>query len=196
MASLPGAVMKKSSGYGSALSLARAISVSARAGDSGSLGCGSGQPYSQRALAAQVRPWQAPIPQRWVSLACSQSSAAATSPQRTSSQRHSRLSGVAAFFNDSASRKVRLMAAAKRCQRCSRGSVSASKPRRRHRRFQTARCARRGGQSAARRSPPGWRRCRWGFTTGARAAACRRLTLAETKKSKGEQYGVGNSIVT
>ncbi|MCS5980109.1 hypothetical protein LNO78_02810 [Klebsiella pneumoniae subsp. pneumoniae] len=27
-----------------------------------------------------------------------------------------------------------------------------------------------GGQSAARRSPPGWRRCRWGFTTGARAA--------------------------
>ncbi len=32
MASLPGAVMKKSSGYGSALSLARAISVSARAG--------------------------------------------------------------------------------------------------------------------------------------------------------------------
>ena len=50
MASLPGAAMKKSSGYGSALSLARAISVSARAGDSGSLGCGSGQPYSQRAL--------------------------------------------------------------------------------------------------------------------------------------------------
>ncbi|HBT4574169.1 TPA: hypothetical protein MB296_005023 [Klebsiella pneumoniae] len=50
MASLPGAVMKKSSGYGSALSLARAISVSALAGDSGSLGCGSGQPYSQRAL--------------------------------------------------------------------------------------------------------------------------------------------------
>lgn len=51
MASLPGAVMKKSSGYGSALSLARAISVSARGGgDSGSLGCGSGQPYSQRAL--------------------------------------------------------------------------------------------------------------------------------------------------
>ncbi len=50
MASLPGAVMKKSSGYGSALSLARAISVSARAGDSGSLGCSSGQPYSQRAL--------------------------------------------------------------------------------------------------------------------------------------------------
>lgn len=32
MASLPRAVMKKSSGYGSALSLARAISVSARAG--------------------------------------------------------------------------------------------------------------------------------------------------------------------
>lgn len=30
---------------------------------------------------------------------------------------------------------------------------------------------------------------------GARSA-CRRLTLAETKKSKGEQYGVGNSIVT
>lgn len=29
-----------------------------------------------------------------------------------------------------------------------------------------------------------------------RAAACRRLTLAETKKSKGEQYGVGNSIFT
>lgn len=56
MASLPGAAMKKSSGYGSALSLARAISVSARAGDSGSLGCGSGQPYNQRALAAQVRP--------------------------------------------------------------------------------------------------------------------------------------------
>jgi hypothetical protein len=50
-------------------------------------------------------------------LACSQSSAAATSPQRTSSQRHSRLSGVAAFFNDSASRKVRFMASAKRCQR-------------------------------------------------------------------------------
>ncbi len=49
MASLPGAVMKKSSGYGSALSLARAISVSARAGDSGSLGCGSGR-ESQRAL--------------------------------------------------------------------------------------------------------------------------------------------------
>jgi len=50
LASLPRAVMKKSSGYGSALSLARAISVSARAGASGSLGCGSGQPYSQRAL--------------------------------------------------------------------------------------------------------------------------------------------------
>ncbi len=49
MASLPGAVMKKSSGYGSALSLARAISVSARAGTA-ALGCGSGQPYSQRAL--------------------------------------------------------------------------------------------------------------------------------------------------
>ena len=46
MASLPGAAMKKSSGYGSALSLARAISVSARVGDSGSLGCGN----SQRAL--------------------------------------------------------------------------------------------------------------------------------------------------
>ncbi|WP_202024107.1 hypothetical protein [Klebsiella quasipneumoniae] len=44
--------MKKSSGYGSSLSLARAISVSVRAGDSGSLGCSSGQPYSQRALAA------------------------------------------------------------------------------------------------------------------------------------------------
>ena len=83
LASLPGAAMKKSSGYGSALSLARAISVSARAGDSGSLGCGSGQPTASG---------------RWVSLACSQSSAAATSPQRTSSQRHSRLSGVAAFF--------------------------------------------------------------------------------------------------
>ena len=54
MASLPGAVMKKSSGYGSVLSLARAISVSARAGASGSLGCGSGQPYNQRALAAQM----------------------------------------------------------------------------------------------------------------------------------------------
>ena len=48
MASLPGAAMKKSSGYGSALGRARAISVSARAGDSGSLGCGSGQPYRQR----------------------------------------------------------------------------------------------------------------------------------------------------
>ena len=55
MASLPGAVMKKSSGYGSALGRARAISVSARAGASGSLGCGSGQPYNQRALAAQVQ---------------------------------------------------------------------------------------------------------------------------------------------
>jgi hypothetical protein len=50
LASLPGAAMKKSSGYGSALGRARAISVSARAGDSGSLGCGSGQPYSQRVL--------------------------------------------------------------------------------------------------------------------------------------------------
>jgi hypothetical protein len=30
---------------------------------------------------------------------------------------------------------------------------------------------------------------------GARSC-CRRLILAETKKSKGEQYGVGNSIVT
>ena len=50
MASLPGAAMKKSSGYGSALRLARAISGSARAGGRGSLGCGSGQPYSQRAL--------------------------------------------------------------------------------------------------------------------------------------------------
>lgn len=181
MASLPGAAMKKSSGYGSALSLARAISVSARAGTAA---------LSAAAAASHTASG------RWVSLACSQSSAAATSPQRTSSQRHSRLSGVAAFFNDSASRKVRLMAAAKRCQRCSRGSVSASKPRRRRRRFQTARCARRGGQSAARPSPSGWRRCRWGFTTGARAVARRRLTLAETKKSKGEQYGVGNSIVT
>ncbi len=202
--------MKKSSGYGSALSPARAISVSARAGTAA---------LSAAAAASHTASG------RWVSLACSQSSAAATSPQRTSSQRHSRLSGVAAFFKDSASRKARFMASAKRCQRrerrllndirhvasglgssyppppagrprCSRGSVSASKPRRRRRRFQTARCARRGGQSAARRSPPGWRRCRWGFTTGARAAACRRLTLAETKKSKGEQYGVGNSIVT
>ncbi len=129
MASLPGAAMKKSSGYGSALSLARAISVSARAGTAA---------LSAAAAASHTASG------RWVSLACSQSSAAATSPQRTSSQRHSRLSGVAAFFNDSASRKVRLMAAAKRCQRCSRGSVSASKPRRRRRRFQTARCARRG----------------------------------------------------
>ncbi|NOM52904.1 hypothetical protein G9P94_29305, partial [Klebsiella pneumoniae] len=50
MASLPGAAMKKTSGYRPAPSLARAISVSARAGDSGCLGCGSGQPYSQRAL--------------------------------------------------------------------------------------------------------------------------------------------------
>lgn len=41
-----------------------------------------------------------------------------------------------------------------------------------------------------------WRQCRWGFITGARAAVRRRLILAETKKSKGEQYGVGNSIVT
>ncbi|MBD3697526.1 hypothetical protein IE981_13315 [Klebsiella pneumoniae] len=49
LASLPGAAMKKSSGYGSALSPARAISVSARAGTA-ALGCGSGQPYSQRAL--------------------------------------------------------------------------------------------------------------------------------------------------
>lgn len=88
MASLPGAVMKKSSGYGSAFNLARAISVSVRAGASGSLGCGSGQPP-----------------------------AAATSPQRTSSQRHSRLSGVAASFKDSVSWKVRLIASAKRCQR-------------------------------------------------------------------------------
>ncbi len=176
--------MKKSSGYGSALSPARAISVSARAGTAA---------LSAAAAASHTASG------RWVSLACSQSSAAATSPQRTSSQRHSRLSGVAAFFKDSASRKARFMASAKRCQRrerrllndirhvasglgssyppppagrprCSRGSVSASKPRRRRRRFQTARCARRGGQSAARRSPPGWRRCRWGFTTGARAA--------------------------
>lgn len=95
MASLPGAAMKKSSGYGSALSLARAISVSARAGTAA---------LSAAAAASHTASG------RWVSLACSQSSAAATSPQRTSSQRHSRLSGVAAFFNDSASRKVRLMA--------------------------------------------------------------------------------------
>ena len=130
MASLPGAVMKKSSGYGSALSPARAISVSARAGTA-----------ALSAAAAASRTASG----RWVSLACSQSSAAATSPQRTSSQRHSRLSGVAAFFKDSASRKARFMASAKRCQRCSRGSVSASKPRRRRRWFQTARCARRAG---------------------------------------------------
>lgn len=181
MASLPGAVMKKSSGYGSALSLARAISVSARAGDSGSLGCGSGQPYSQRALG-----------QFGLQPVVGGSHVAAAHIFATAQQALRRRR----VFKDSASRKARFMASAKRCQRCSRGSVSASKPRRRHRRFQTARCARRGGHSAARRSPPGWRRCRWGFTTGARAAACRRLTLAETKKSKGEQYGVGNSIVT
>lgn len=102
MASLPGAAMKKSSGYGSALSLARAISVSARAGTAA---------LSAAAAASHTASG------RWVSLACSQSSAAATSPQRTSSQRHSRLSGVAAFFKDSASRKARFMASAKRCQR-------------------------------------------------------------------------------
>ena len=50
MASLPGAVLKKGSAYGSAFRLAGAVSFSARAGDSGSFGCGSGQPYSQRAL--------------------------------------------------------------------------------------------------------------------------------------------------
>lgn len=61
MASLPGAVMKKSSGYGSALNLARAISVSVRAGASGSLGCGSGQPYNQRALAAMVELLAGPL---------------------------------------------------------------------------------------------------------------------------------------
>lgn len=60
MASLPGAVMKKSSGYGSAFSLARAISVSARAGDSGSLGCGSGQPYSQRGWRRRCAPDRCP----------------------------------------------------------------------------------------------------------------------------------------
>ncbi len=182
MASLPGAVMKKSSGYGSALSLARAISVSARAGDSGSLGCGSGQPYSQRALGQFGLQ---PVVVGGSHVAAAHILAAAQQALRRRP-----------FFKDSASRKARFMASAKRCQRCSRGSVSASKPRRRRRWFQTARCARRGGQSAARPSPSGWRRCRWGFTTGARAAACRRLTLAETKKSKGEQYGVGNSIVT
>ena len=91
--------------------------MSIRAGERGSRGCGSGQPYSQRALVAQVFPWQAPIPQRDASFAACQLSAFCTSPQRTSSQRHSRLSGVAAFFNDSASRKARFMASAKRCQR-------------------------------------------------------------------------------
>lgn len=55
MASLPGAVMKKSSGYGSALS-GEGNKRFRAGGDSGSLGCGSGQQYSQRALAAQVRP--------------------------------------------------------------------------------------------------------------------------------------------
>ncbi len=50
MASLPGAVMKKSSGYGSALSPGEGNKRFRAGGDSGSLGCGSGQPYSQRAL--------------------------------------------------------------------------------------------------------------------------------------------------
>nr|MDQ6119888.1 hypothetical protein [Klebsiella pneumoniae subsp. pneumoniae] len=72
---------------------------------------------------------------------------------------------------------------------------SASKPRRRHRRFQTARCAQ--GRAIS-RAPFTSRMAAMSlgiYYWGARSA-CRRLTLAETKKSKGEQYGVGNSIVT
>lgn len=102
MASLPGAVMKKSSGYGSALSLARAISVSARAGDSGSLGCGSGQPYSQRALGQfGLQPV----------VGGSHVAAAHILAAAQQALRRRRV------FKDSASRKARFMASAKRCQR-------------------------------------------------------------------------------
>lgn len=102
MASLPGAAMKKSSGYGSALSLARAISVSARAGDSGSLGCGSGQPYSQRALG-----------QFGLQPVVGGSHVAAAHIFATAQQALRRRR----VFKDSASRKARFMASAKRCQR-------------------------------------------------------------------------------
>ncbi len=182
MASLPGAVMKKSSGYGSALSLARAISVSARAGTA-ALGCGSGQPYSQRALGQFGL--QPVVGGSYVAAA----HILATAQQALRRRR---------VFNDSASRKVRLMASAKRCQRRERRllndirHVASGLVHLIRHRLQAARAAaedqflpvnhaaaiggfkqhavRRGGQSAARRSPPGWRRCRWGFTTGARAA--------------------------
>lgn len=224
MASLPGAVMKKSSGYGSAFSLARAISVSARAGTAA---------LSAAAAASHTASgrWR----RRCAPDRCPYRSAGSVWPaasrrrqlRRRSAHLRNGTAGSPASPRFSTTppagrrglwrRRSAASAGSGACSmifvtsppagssyppppagrpRCSRGSVSASKPRRRRRRFQTARCARRGGQSAARRSPPGWRRCRWGFTTGARAAACRRLTLAETKKSKGEQYGVGNSIVT
>ena len=49
MASLPGAAMKKSSGYGSALGRARAISVSARAGTAALSAAAAASPY-QRVL--------------------------------------------------------------------------------------------------------------------------------------------------
>jgi hypothetical protein len=86
-------------------------------GESGSRGCGSGQPYSQRALVAQVFPWQAPMPQREASFAACQLSAFCTSPQRTSSQRHSRVSAVITSFSDSGKANVAWSAWAKCCQR-------------------------------------------------------------------------------
>ncbi len=203
--------MKKSSGYGSALSLARAISVSARAGDSGSLGCGSGQPYSQRALGQFGL--QPVVGGSYVAAAHIFATAQQALRRRRVFQRLRQPEGAVygvgealpapgaalcsmifvtsppAWFIVSAT-ACRPPALQQRDQFLPVNHAAAVGG------FKTARCARRGGQSAARRSPPGWRRCRRGFTTGARAAARRRLTLAETKKSKGEQYGVGNSIVT
>ncbi len=129
MASLPGAAMKKSSGYGSALGRARAISVSARAGDSGSSAAAAASHTSQRVLGQfGLQPVVG-------------GSHVAAAHIFAAAQQALRRCGV---FQDSLSRKVRLMAAAKRCPRCSRGSVSASKPRRRRRRFQTTHAVRGG----------------------------------------------------
>ncbi len=119
MASLPGAAMKRVA-VTARRSAARAISVSARAGTA-ALGCGSGQPYSQRALAAQVRltgAHSAALGQFGLQPVVGGSHVAAAHILAAAQQALRRRR----VFNDSASRKARFMASAKRCQRARRAN--------------------------------------------------------------------------
>ncbi len=120
MASLPGAVMKKSSGYGSALGRARAISVSARAGPAVLLAAAA----ASRTTSGRWRRRYAPDRRPFRSAGSVWPAASLRRPPHRRSV-HPRSgtagsSGVAASFKDSVSRKVRLIASAKRCQRARR----------------------------------------------------------------------------